>query len=463
MLKKLFTQEKNFGEGSLAGIIMGQAIPLTIAQLVQLAYNLVDRIYIGHLGTGSSLALTGIGLTFPLMTLIIAFTALFGFGGTPGFAMARGAGNFKRAERIMGNSFMLLVISSVVLAAFFMLFCRPILYLFGAGDDSYVYAAQYLRIYLIGTPFVMLSAGLNGYINAQGHPLTGMVTVIIGAVINILLDPILIFGFGMGIRGAAIASVISQFMAALWAVAFLTGKRANLKLKPVNFRPDIRIIGNILKNGLSFFVMQGTNCVVQAVCNATLQLYGGDLYVCIMTVVNSVREVMMLPVTGLFNGSQPVIGFNYGAGKYDRVTAAIRFTTVAGFFYTLIIWLFVILFPALWFYIFSDNAETVLAGIPMLKLYFFGFIFMAFQYAGQTVFQALGDARHGVFFSLFRKIIMVVPLTLLLPGIHGLGVTGVFLAEPISNVIGGLACFITMLFTVYRKLKRKAELNTAQE
>lgn len=441
----------DFSKGPVWKCIVAQAVPLTIAQLVQLLYNVIDRIYIGHLGEGSGIALTGVGLTFPVVTLIMAFTALLGMGGVPLFSMARGAGENEEAEKILGNSFALLVISSVVLMGISYIFCRPILFLFGASEASYVYAEEYLKIYLTGTVFSMLTTGLNGYINAQGFPRIGMMTTILGAVANIILDPIFIFGFDMGVAGAAFATIFSQAISAVWVVRFFIGKKAVIRLKRSCIRLDKRITREICRLGTSNFIMQGTNCVVQVVCNSTLQMYGGDVYVGIMTIMNSIREIFMLPISGIVNGAQPVISFNYGAKDNDRVKAGIRFNTMIGSVYTMVAWAFVFIFPRFWFGIFSDDRQMTDMGIGALQIYFFGFVFMAFQFAGQSTFQALGDAKHAIFFSLLRKVIIVVPLTLILPML-GLGVNGVFLAEPISNAIGGLACYLTMRMTIYKKL-----------
>lgn len=441
----------DFSKGPVWKCIIAQAVPLTIAQLVQLLYNVVDRIYIGHMEAGNSLALTGVGLTFPIVTLIMAFTALFGMGGVPLFSMERGAGEQEKAEKILGNSFALLLISAVILTAVSFFLRRPILFAFGASEASYMYADAYLKIYLFGTIFSVLSTGLNGYINAQGFPRIGMITTIMGAIINIVLDPIFIFGLGMGVSGAALATVISQAVSAVWVLRFLTGKKAVVPIKLKYIRISREITKDICALGASNFIMNGTTCLVQVVCNKTLQMYGGDVYVGIMTVANSVREITMLPINGIVNGGQPVISFNYGAKDYKRAKAGVNFNTMIGSVYTLLAWLLIIIFPKFWFGIFSDDLQMVNVGVDMLKIYFFGFVFMAFQFAGQSTFQALGDAKHAIFFSLLRKAIIVTPLTILLP-MAGLGVKGVFLAEPISNVIGGLACYTTMRLTVYKKL-----------
>ena len=441
----------DFSQGKVWRRIVSQAVPLTLAQLTQLLYNIVDRVYIGHLPGLGSAALTGLGLTFPIVTLIAAFTALFSSGGTPLFSIARGAGEEERAGQILGNVFSLLLITSLALTAFSYAFQKPLLYLFGASDASYAYAREYLLIYLLGTPFTMLTTGLNGFINAQGFPRVGMLTTVLGALINLVLDPVFIFLLDMGVAGAALATIISQAIACIWVLRFLTGKRVLVPLARRHLPVSLSLARQIAALGLSGFIMQATNCAVQIVCNATLHSFGGDLYVGMMTVINSVRSVLDMPVFGINNGAQPVLGFNYGAARYDRVREAIRFTTLIGVIYTVCAWLIVFLFPGFFIRIFTSDPQLLAIGPHALHLYFFGFFFMAFQFAGQTAFTALGFARHAIFFSLLRKAVIVVPLTLLLPRM-GLGVNGVYLAEPISNAIGGLACFTTMMCTVYRKL-----------
>lgn len=444
-------QANDFSTGSVRRHIIAQAVPLMLAQLVQLLYNIVDRIYIGHLPETGSMALTGLGITFPVIVLIAAFTSLFGQGGTPLFSIARGKKDTKEAEAILGNVFALLLGASVILFVVCYTLRRPILFLFGASEASYVYADQYLQIYLLGTLFSMLTTGLNGFINAQGFPKFGMITTLLGAVINIVLDPLFIFTFNMGVRGAALATVISQGISALWVMRFLTGKKAILTLKRQHIRIDPARTRRICSLGASGFVMQGTNCLVQIVCNNQLQAFGGDLYVGIMTVLNSVREILSLPMSGISNGGQPVMGYNYGAGRNDRVKECIRFTAVLGFVYTLVAWILVMLLPRQLMGIFASDAATIDHGVEAMFIYFFGFVFMTFQFVGQNTFLALGRSKQAIFFSLLRKAFIVVPLTLLLPH-AGFGVNGVFLAEPISNAVGGLAAFITMWFTVYRKL-----------
>ncbi len=441
----------DFSCGKVSRNIINQAIPLTLAQLVQLMYNIVDRIYIGHLSNTDNMALTGIGLTFPIITIIAAFTSLFGTGGTPLFSIARGRRQEEYAEKSMGNVFTLLLGSSVFIFFFCYLFRKPILYIFGASDASYLYADEYLQIYLFGTASSMLATGMNGFINAQGFPGIGMLTTLIGAVLNLILDPVFIFMLHMNVRGAALATVISQTVSGIWVIRFLTGKKSLLKLKISNLKLDRKLVRDILSLGTSGFIVQATNALVQIVCNITLQTYGGDLYVGIMTVLNSVREFLSLPVMGITSGCQPILGYNYGAGKLSRVKEGIRFTALIGIAYTLLAWGLVMIIPNLLFSVFTNDVSMVQFGTKALHLYFFGFCFMAFQFSGQSTFQALGYAKRSIFFSLFRKVIIVVPLTIFLPAV-GFGVDGVFLAEPVSNLIGGLASFGTMWITVYRKL-----------
>ena len=441
----------DFSKGKVWRHIVAQAVPLTLAQLTQLLYNIVDRVYIGHLPGADSTALTGLGLTFPVVTLIAAFTSLFGSGGTPLFSIARGAGDKERAGQILGNVFALLTGTSFALMAFCYLFQKPMLYLFGASDASYAYAAAYLAIYLLGTPFSMLTTGLNGFINAQGFPRIGMMTTMLGAVINLALDPLFIFIFDMGVSGAALATIISQAISCLWVLRFLTGKKVLIPLERRHMRIQLPLLRQITALGLTGFIMQGTNCAVQIVSNSTLHLFGGDLYVGMMTVICSVRSVLDMPVFGINNGAQPVLGYNYGAKAYGRVREGIRFTALIGVTYSIAAWAVVFFFPNFFISIFTSDAQLLAIGPESLRLYFFGFFFMAFQFAGQTAFTSLGFARQAIFFSLLRKAFIVVPLTLLLPRM-GLGVAGVFLAEPVSNALGGLACFTTMMLTVYRKL-----------
>ena len=357
----------DFSDGAVWKVIMAQAVPLMLAQLVQLLYNVVDRIYIGHMNSGDSMVLTGVGITFPIITFITAFAGLFGAGGVPLFSMANGSGDTEKAERILGNSVFLLLSGACVITAAGYLFLKPLLYLLGASDNSYIYAVAYTKVYMAGTLFSMLSTGLNGYISAQGAPRTGMLTTVIGAVLNVILDPIFIFVLGLGVTGAAAATVISQTVSAMWVMHFLVYK-APQRIHPENIHPDASITKRICSLGASNFVMSGTTCFVQIACNTTLREVGGDLYIGIMTILKSVRDMVMLPIHGLINGSQPVMGFNYGAKKYDRVKNAINFDTLAGAAYTVVMWLIIVAFPKFWFSVFTDDPNVALYGTQALKI-----------------------------------------------------------------------------------------------
>ena len=445
----------DFSKGSVCKHILLQAVPLTVAQLIQLLYNVVDRMYIGHLPGTHGEALTGIGLVFPIISIIAAFTNLFASGGAPLFSIARGAGDEEEASRILNVTCSMLCITAVLLMAAGYLFQRPILYLFGASEATYHYASEYMGIYLSGTIFIMVGTGMNQFITAQGFPKIGMAVVMSGAVLNILLDPLFIFVFQMGLRGAAVATVLSQFVSCVLVIKFFLGKRTMYKLVPEKMRPHPRRIGKIAGLGMSGFIMAVTNSIVQIICNVTLKQYGGDLYIGVMTILNSVREIANIAIVGITSGAQPVLGFNYGARQYRRVKQAIAFTSLIGFLYTTLVWGTVMLRPGVFIRMFSDSPAMVTPGTEALKLYFYGFFFMAFQFAGQSTFVALGKAKHAVFFSLLRKVIIVVPLTVFLPRLWNLGVNGVYLAEPVSNAVGGLACFVTMSCVVWRELSKK--------
>lgn len=449
-------QENDFSQGSVIKNTVKLAVPMTLAQLVNVLYNIVDRVFIGWIPGENSLPLTGMGVTLPVITMVIAFANLFGMGGAPLCSMERGRGNLKKAEEIMGNSFMLMLLFGVGLTAVGLAVKKPMLYLLGASNQTFPYADKYLSIYLWGSLFVMVGLGMNQFINSQGFAGIGMLTVLLGAVSNILLDPVFIFVFHMGVQGAALATILSQFISAVWILRFLTGPKAILKLKAENLKLQLEYVKNIVALGLSGFTMSITNSLVQMMYNSALRQYGGDLYVGIMTVVNSVREVISLPVNGITNSAQPVMGFNYGAGQYKRVRKAIVFTTAVSVIYTTAAWIAVHGMPELFIQIFNPKGDLVKEGIPAMQIYYFGFFMMSLQFAGQAAFVALGKAKKAVFFSIFRKIVIVIPLILLLPGWFGLGTDGIFMAEPVSNFIGGIACFATMVITLWPEL-REAE------
>lgn len=455
--------KNDFSQGSVVGNIIRLAIPMTLAQLINVLYNVVDRIFIGRIPNAGTLPLTGVGLCLPIISIVIAFANLFGMGGSPLCSIERGRGNMEEAEKIMGNSFFMMVISGAVITVLCLLFRKPMLYLFGASDATYPYADAYISIYLLGSMFVIIGLGMNSFINAQGFGRIGMMTVLLGAVTNIILDPVFIFLFRMGVRGAALATIISQFLSAVWILCFLTGKKTILRLKLSCMRLELRRVKEILSLGLSGFTMALTNCTVQILCNATLQTWGGDLYVGVMTVLNSIREVVSQPVLGVTHSAQPILGFNFGAREYGRVKKAIVFTAAVSIVYTIGVWGLMHEFPEFFIRVFNQDAELLAAGVPAMRIYYFGFFMMSLQFAGQSIYVGLGRAKQAMFFSIFRKVIIVAPLTVILPYFFGLGINGVFLAEPISNFIGGLACFGTLMLTVWPDLTRRQKRQKERE
>lgn len=395
--------QTDFSTGSVQRNIVEVAVPMIAAQLLNLTYNIVDRIYIGRIAGEGTLALTGVGLCFPLITLITAFSLLYGNGGAPLCAIERGKGDEKEAQMLMGNTFAMLVLTGMVLTVLGLLFYRSVLYAFGASDVTFPYAQEYIRIYLLGTIFVMIVLGMNNFLSAQGFGNMSMLTVLIGAVLNIILDPIFIFALHQGVRGAAIATIISQGCSAVWVLRFLTGSKAQLRLTRESMRLQWQRIRKIVSLGMSGFIMAFTNGLVQVACNSTLQSFGGDLYVGVMTILNSVREIFTMPVQGLTNGASPVMSFNYGEKAYGKVKAGIRFTAIVCIVYTFAAWLVVKLFPEIFIRIFNGDAALVQASTPALHIYFFGFCFMALQFSGQSVFVALGKAKKATFFLAVSK------------------------------------------------------------
>lgn len=453
-------KQNDFTKGSVASNILKMAIPMTIAQIVNVLYNIVDRMFIGNLPGDGMLALTGLGLTFPVISIITAFANLCGSGGAPLCSIARGEGDKEKAETIMGNAFSMLLILSVVLTGAVLLFKEPVLYAFGASSDTFPYANAYITIYCLGTLFMMTGLGMNAFINSQGFGKFGMATVCIGAVTNLILDPIFIYGFHMGVRGAALATILSQMTSAVWVLRFLTSRRAILRLRLPCMRLRWSIVRRIIGLGTSNFTMSMTNSAVQVMCNSTLQFFGGDLYVAIMTVINSIREVIFMPISGTTQGALPVMGYNYGAKNYPRVRQSIVFITKVCVIYATAACIFLLAAPQVMIRIFNDDPALIAEGAKCVRIYSCFYFMMSLQMAGQNTFLALGRSKQAIFFSLLRKAIIVVPLVYILPRIGNLGVYGVFLSEPISDIIGGVACFTTMMLTVWRELRKKEQAET---
>ncbi len=451
-MSKIVAAKNDFSKGNMAENILRLSFPMILAQLVNVLYNIVDRMYLGHMTGDGRLALTGVGVAFPIITIINAFANLCGSGGAPLCSIERGRGEERKAEEIMGNSLTLLILFGILLTAAGYLFKVPLLYLFGASEQTISYANDYMNVYLAGNVFVMLGLGMNPFIESQGFARTGMLTVVIGAFLNLILDPLFIFTFQLGVQGAAVATILSQMVSAAWVLIFLRSKRAILKLRLSDLRLQAALVKRILALGLSGFTMSVTNSLVQIFCNASLQFYGGDLYVGAMTIIYSVREVVQMPMQGFTQGAQPVLGYNYGAGQKKRVKEGIRFITWVTLGYALAVWAVLMLFPQTIVRLFNGEEQLMEVSVLSMRCHFALFFFMAFQYVGQTVFVSLGKAKQAVFFSLFRKALLGVPLILLLPHLWNLGIYGVLIAEPITNVVGGLACYLTMMAVVWRKL-----------
>ena len=440
----------DFSQGSVARNILSIAVPMTVAQVVNILYSLVDRMYIGHIPGVGHTSLTGMGLTLPLISIVLAFANLGGMGGSPLCSIYRGKGEEGLASAVMGNTLSLLLFFGFAVPLATIPFLDPILVAFGASDATLPYAKDYSFIYLLGTPFVTVGLGMNPFINSQGFGNKGMLTVMLGAVVNLVLDPILIYGLNLGVKGAAIATIIAQACSAVWVLSFLTGKKSLLSLRPCHLRPRWDHLRRIITLGLSGFFTSITNSLVQIVCNKVLHIYGGDLYVGVMTIINSLREVTFMLIQGFSSGVQPVLGYNYGAGEKRRVCACIRFAVGVTVGYAALIWLLNMTIPGLLIRIFNNNPDMLQAGVPALRVYFSMFVFMALMISSQSIFVGLGQAKKSIFFSILRKAVINAPLTVLLAFLWG--VNGVFVAEAVSQFVCGFLCFFTMYRTVYRPL-----------
>ena len=449
----------DFEHGTITGNILGAALPMLVAQILSLLYNIVDRIYIARIPDVGTTALGAVGLCFPVIVIITAFSNLFGSGGAPLFSISRGEGDQGHAGTIMNTSFSMVCVCGVVLMVIGMLFASPILVLFGASQEGLSYAYPYMMIYLIGTVPSMIATGMNPFINAQGYAMSGMLSVAIGAVANLILDPLFIFGLHMEIKGAAIATILSQTLSASYVFYFLR-RKSELKVRMLSkeeWRGCATDAKNIVSLGSAGFIMQLTNSLVSICCNSVLSGIGGDVYISVMTIVSSIRQMVETPIYAMNEGTSPILSYNYGACRPKRVKKAIGVMTCMIFLYTAIMWSVILFTPEFLIGIFSSDQELLADAVEALKLYFAAFIFMDLQYIGQTIFKSLNKKKQAIFFSLLRKVFIVVPLTYLFPYAFHMGTRGVFLAEPISNVIGGSLCFITMMALVMPELKRMKE------
>ena len=434
-------------------LIVKLSIPAILAQIVNLLYNLVDRIYIGHMENVGTMAITGLGLCFPVLSLISAFTMLVAQGGAPRAAIEMGKGDIKKAERILGNCFALLITLSVILTTVFLVFGERFLMLFGASESTIIYALPYLRIYVAGSIFVMISLGLNMFITTQGFTKISMATVLIGAITNIILDPILIFGFDMGVKGAALATIISQALSATWVLLFLTGHKTKLRIKRENLLPNGKILAPVLALGISPFVMNATEAVINVAFNSSLQKYGGDIAVGAMTICTTVLQLAWVPAQGIGQGAQPIISYNYGAKNGDRVKQAFKAFLIMCFTYVFVFGMSIQLFPQFFISLFNDNSELLETTTWAIRVYCSALVFFGIQMAVQQTFIALGKAKASLFIACLRKVILLVPLIYILPNFFENKVFAVFLAEPVSDAISIMTASVVFFFVFRKEMK----------
>lgn len=454
--------EKNKLESQPVGkLLMQLAAPAILAQVINALYNIVDRMYIGHIEGIGAYALTGVGICFPILMIISAFAALVGNGGAPIAAIKMGEKDNKTAEKIMGNCFSLLIIISVILTTIFSIFKKDILLMFGGNEETISYAVDYIGIYLIGTIFVQISLGLNAFINTQGFAKTGMLTVLIGAISNIILDPIFIFGFDMKVKGAALATIISQGISATWVLLFLFGKKTQLKFRKENLKISKKIVLPVLALGVSPFIMQSTESLVSIVLNVSLEKFGGTMAVGAMTVISSIMQMIFMPLQGLGQGAQPIISFNYGAKRIDRVKKTFKIFFISALTFTGVTWLSLMLFPGAFVNIFSSDAKLYGLTVWGLRIFMSGILFFGAQIACQQTFVALGQAKVSLFLALLRKIILLIPFALILPYFFEDKVFAIFLAEPCADI---LAVATTVTFFVIKSKKLfKEDIQTNNE
>ena len=438
------------GTEKIPSLMVRMAIPSVIAQVINILYNIVDRIYIGHISGVGAAALTGVGLTFPIITLISAFSAFVGSGGAPLASIWMGKNDKKHAEKILGTGVFMLLCFSLILMAVFLIFQRPLLYAFGASDATIGYAMEYLTIYLIGTVFVEIALGLNPFIIAQGRSTTAMMSIVIGAVINIVLDPIFIFVFHMGVKGAAIATVISQAVSAAWNVKALVDKKAVLKIVPSCIRPDIRVIGQIFSLGISPFIMRSAESLISIVLNHQLQKFGGDLYVGSLTIMQSVMQLFSAPLSGYTQGVQPIVSYNFGAGKFDRVRTTYRYMIFGSFLISFVTAASAMIFPEFYAMMFTNEGDLIALTGKVMPVFMAGMLIFGLQNGIQPTFLGLGQAKISLFIALLRKVILLVPLALIFPNFFG--VMGVYYAEPVADMTSAVIASILFLCNIRKIL-----------
>ena len=452
------SEEKDFlGTEPIGKLLAKLAVPTVAAQIINMLYNIVDRIYIGHIPKEGALALTGVGVCMPLIMIVTAFAAFVAYGGAPRATIFMGKGDNKTAEKILGNCFIVQIIISVLLTAALLLWNRDFLLAFGASENTIDYGVAYMNIYALGTIFVQLTLGMNAFITAQGFAKTGMLSVLIGAVINIVLDPVFIFGFHMGVRGAALATIMSQAVSCVWVLVFLFGKKTHLKIKKDNMKLEKAIVLPCLALGLSNFVMQASESVISVCFNSSLLRYGGDIAVGAMTILTSVMQFAMLPMQGLGQGAQPIISYNYGAGNVKRVKGAFKLLLKCSLIYSCLLWLFVMIFPQGFASMFTSDADLLSYTQMALRIYMGSMLLFGIQMACQMTFIAIGNAKASILVAVMRKFILLIPLIYIMPHIFTADkARAVYMAEPVADFFA--VCFTAVLFYFqFRKALRKME------
>lgn len=447
----------NLGKDSIGKLLLSLALPAIIAQLVNVLYNIVDRIFIGRMASGD-IAMAGVGVAFPIIMIISAFSALIGMGGAPLAAIKMGKKDNDGAEKIISNSFSALIIIGVLCTVIFLIFKENLLWAFGASDATIGYAIDYLTIYLIGTVFVQIALGMNSFINTQGFAKIGMTTVIIGAIINIILDPIFIFTFNLGVKGAALATILSQFVSAIWVLKFLFGRQSTLKIRKHYLIPKAKVLIPIMSLGVSPFIMQSTESLVLISLNNKLSLYGGDLAVGGMTIMNSIMQIVILPLMGLSQGAQPIISYNFGANNIDRVKKTFKLLITCSLIYTVTIWAALMIYPEFFVGIFNNKPELVEITSWSIKIFFGGIAIFGAQIACQQTFLALGQAKISVIMALLRKIVLLIPLIFTLPIFVAESdkLAAVLFAEPLSDILASLTTIIVFIIFYKKTFNRKA-------
>ncbi len=452
-------ENKEFlGTEPIGKLLFKLAVPTVIAQIINMLYNIVDRIYIGHMPGNGSLALTGVGVCMPIILIVSAFAALVSSGGSPRASISMGEGDYDKAEKILGECFALQVVISIVLTIILLVFGRSFLLAFGASENTIEYAVSYMRIYALGTIFVELTLGMNTFITAQGFAKTGMLTVLIGAVCNIILDPIMIFGLNMGVSGAALATIISQGVSTVWVIHFLKSKKSFIRLKKENFKLEKDIILPCITLGLASFIMQASESIISVCFNSSLQKYGGDIAVGAMTILSSVMQLAMLPMQGIGQGAQPIASYNFGAKNKDRLKQTFKLLLISCLTYSILLWLFIMTCPTVFASIFSTDAELITYTSTALRIYCGCLFLFGIQIACQMLFVSIGNAVCSIIVAVLRKFVLLIPLIYIMPNLVADKTIGVYMAEPIAD---GLAVTFTaiLFFFEFRKALNKLETN----